>query len=188
MPFPPDTHRRMVMLVGPPAAGKSTLMQHLTQRWQPWPRPQAKPPHVLYLDDRHETQAIELGALRDDFPGTDALPHTAIEPALEWLHTAGAPLVLLEGTRLAVQRWVTAAGDLGYHVLIALLDTEDAELDRRCAQRGSHQSLPWRRGTATRARKLHAWAQTLPYCTTLTLDATHHPDVLSRQLWKEIDQ
>jgi hypothetical protein len=186
MPFPPGATRRMLMIVGPPAAGKSTLMRALTSRWAPWPRPQADPPHVLYLDAAQRTQALELGTLREGHPGTDALPMTVITSAVRWLALDAAPLVLLEGARLAVPRWVTAAGSHGFHILVALLDTDDEELDRRCAARGTNQSLPWRRGTATRARNLHAWAADMPYCGTLRLDAAQPTATLSAQLWKEI--
>lgn len=187
MPFPTQAPRRMLMLVGPPAAGKSTLMQHLTARWQSWPRPDAPVPHVLHLDHRHETQAIQLGILREHHPGTDALPHNVIERAITWLSTETAPpLLLIEGTRLAVNRWLIAAGQLDFHVLVALLDTDQDELDRRCAQRGSAQQPAWRQAMATRARNLHAWAQDRPHCSTLTLDATQPADTLSDQLWKEL--
>ncbi len=187
MPFPPDTPHRMVLLIGPPAAGKSSLMRSLTGRWTAWPRPDATLPHVLYLDHHHEVQAAEIGILRADFPGTDALGHTAIETAIPWTATRPAPLLLVEGSRLAVRRYVEAAHASTYHVLVVLLDTPDeTELDRRCATRGSHQSLPWRRGQATRARVLADWAATHPQCSVLRLDATTPTATLSEQLWKEI--
>lgn len=173
----------LLLLVGAPGVGKSTLMGTLTAAWRPWPRPDHPVPHILYLDPATaETRAVELGVLRHGHPGADALRMDIATKAKSWLATHPARLVLADGARLATRPWIDTAAATGYHPVIALLTAPQPVLDERCAKRGTTQNPSWRAGAATRATRLHAWAAARDGCTTLTLDATQPPTLLATQL------
>lgn len=169
------TRPELLYLVGPPAAGKSTLMAALTAgaARSAVDRPV---PHDIMAGGA----AAEVGRRREEFSGTDALGMAVNPLAISWVATAPFPLLLAEGARLANKAFLYAALTAGYRVTLALLDTDQATLDRRCAERGSHQSVSWRRGAATRARRI---AETMELdARVLRLDAAHHISDLAASL------
>lgn len=108
--------------------------------------------------------AVELGARAGrhppGFPGTDALPMNAVVSAENWLRSgqaAGeAPVVLGEGARLGVRRFLDAAIATGWEIHIVLLTSRRAARNR--AERGSRQKDSWVKGATTRALRFHDYA------------------------------
>lgn len=160
-PMPPT----MVYLIGPPAAGKSTLMAALTGDCTR--SPQARPvghdlllppllPNPLWAD------AAELGHRRDSFAGTDALPLGVQPAAVAWISERPYGLILGEGDRLANLGFITAAHTAGYRIHVLALDAPTALLDARCAARGSTQNQSWRTGRATKHQRLAAHLEQAP--------------------------
>ncbi|MDT0377250.1 P-loop-containing protein [Streptomyces sp. DSM 42041] len=162
---------RLLYLIGPPAAGKSALAAALRHGHDLAARDQPVP-HLLLIDPATGQPAgIELGRIRDRFSGTDALPMNVHLRACDWIENGPVwPFVLAEGARLATRGFLTAA-HARYSVHLAHLHADPALLDQRCAERGSRQDDRWRRGAATRARNLAAWAETQPWITLHHLDA-----------------
>lgn len=145
----------LVYLFGPPAAGKSTLMAALTAGCLRYPM--ANPfAHDLLIRPLFGTDllGIELGRHRQPFPGTDALGMAVSPRAKAFLAGQPSPLVLAEGDRLAHIGFLDAAADAGYAVTGVYLTAPDAVLERRCAQRGTHQPAAWKAGRATKAANL----------------------------------
>ena len=172
--------RTLVYLCGPPGAGKSTLMAALTAGIDR--HPTAEPvPHDCLAGGL----AAELGVRREGgFPGTDGLSMSIQPKAIAWIAGKPYPLILGEGQRLANKGFLYAAMGAGYTVTLVHLDAAQAVLDGRCAARGSRQSPAWRRGAATRARKL-ADAMELD-AEVIRLDAVGFPDQLAAHLTKVV--
>lgn len=180
------TTHHLLLIIGAPATGKTTLMRHYTRAWHPWHRPNAEVPHIIYLDQYGREQAVQVGIEREgNHSGADALKMDIATTAKPWLATRPAPLVLADGFRLATRPFITTARHANYHVTIAHLTCPTEELDRRCTQRGTAQNPDWRKAAITRAKRLATWAATQPGCTTLTLNATHPPGHLASQLHQE---
>lgn len=155
--------KRLVYVVGPPAIGKSTAVAKAMESWPhvDVPRPIA---HRVYVDHAAippTCVAVQLGGPHDMFPGTDRLSMSVLPKALDFL----APLeglVLAEGDRLAVWRFLDGARNLGYDVtLVALTAPADVILGRSAA-RGSAQNESWWLGRVTKVRNLvNRWDGTL---------------------------
>lgn len=155
-------------LIGEPAAGKTTLLSHLTDCavGVPFARPFA---HQLW---RAAGEAAELGPRRGAFSGTDGLSMSAQPKVLEWLELAPYAYVFGEGDRLANGKFFASVTALGYELTVAFLsiDPELAEARRadRARQLGTKPQDPkWVAGRRTKVRRLaEDWA-------TLTLSADH---------------
>lgn len=150
---------RMIYLVGQPGSGKSTLMAALTKGLvrvtldadrEPVPHDQ--------LVDRvtGEVVGAEIGKQRGAFSGTDALASSIIDKAVPWVQTQPYDVLLAEGARLANKRFIQAAADAGYAVMLGLLDHDAQETwrKRRSKALGREQNLSWVKGRLTSSRKL----------------------------------
>jgi hypothetical protein len=167
--------RALVYLVGEPGAGKSTLMRRATVNLA---RLKVDKPlaHELLIDARSgSVVGCELGYNRGTFSGTDALGMSAVVPAEALLASPPAPLVLGEGARLGVRRFLQAAVSLGYDVTLVYLTTPHAAAQRE--RRGAGQSESWVKGAATRARNLADAA--IPGVRRVDIDGSR-PDAVER--------
>lgn len=147
--------RSLIYVVGEPGAGKSTAVAQATEGFTRYP---TKLPiaHDLLVDHNSRIAAIELGARRETFSGTDALPMNAITKAEQLLVHPPAPVVIGEGARLGVRRFLEHAVSLGYEVTLYHLTTPHAAEQR--GKRGAAQKESWVKGAATRAANLVAAA------------------------------
>ena len=164
LPLPTIPRRSLVYVSGPPAAGKSTLIRHLTRycpRHELAPTPRGPARDLLHLPrpaalTLYSAGAVELGRRRDTFSGTDALPMNAVVAAEQYMLTTAKAhaLILGEGDRLANRRFLVGAKTAGWHVTLIHLDAPAPVLDARCRDRGSTQSAGWRAGRETKAANL----------------------------------
>lgn len=159
--------RRVVYLVGEPGVGKSTAVAAATDGYDRLVVDE-QPRRELLVGPDGVVAAVELGARRgrhpSGYPGTDALPMNTITRVEQWLLSgeaaAEAPVVLGEGARLGIRRFVDAALGADWHVdLVHLVDPVVAYARR--LGRGSQQSPAWTKGAATRAARIHAYAADL---------------------------
>lgn len=147
----------LLYIVGPPGAGKSTLMAELTRHCDRLTATGPVPHDLLCRprgDDQNADVAVEIGRRRAAFSGTDALGMSIQSKAVEWIATRPHALVLAEGARLGTTGFLLAARRAAYRVVLVHLDPPPDALAGRRAQRGSNQNPAWMRGAATRARRL----------------------------------
>lgn len=157
---------RMIYLVGAPGSGKSTLMARLTHGLARAAVTGTAVGHgvthdMLFDHVTGELLGAELGARREAFGGTDALPSSIIERAIPWITTQPYLLILGEGARLANKRFLAAAVDAGYEVVLGVLDHGDTEAWRtaRAEALGRAQNASWIKGQTTTTANLAAWAE-----------------------------
>jgi hypothetical protein len=149
---------QMLYLCGAPGVGKSTLARELTHRWDKELLRTHPVPHSRLLHPASRRQVgLELGVPRDSFPGTDALAMDIGPRALMFLSTVMAPFALGEGSRLATRPFIGGLARAGVQVTLVRLAADEELLTRRWEERGSRQSPRWRKGAATRERRLSDW-------------------------------
>lgn len=155
-------------LIGIPGAGKTSLIKATLSGLKPTvlTKPFA---HLQYVN------AIQLGANRDEFSGTDALPLNVQPIVLQWLIDNRPENVLAEGDRLGNASFFNALYALGYRLDVCLLDTSSPLAAQRRRQRGSRQNATWIKGRETKVAAL------APYVT-MKLDGQLPTNDLARQL------
>lgn len=147
----------LLYIVGPPGAGKSTLMAELTRECDRLSATGPVPHDLLCRprdDDQNADVAVEIGKRRENFSGTDALGMSIQPKAVAWIKTRPHSLVLGEGARLGTTGFLMAARNTGYRVILVHLGAPDDVLSQRRAQRGSKQNESWMQGATTRSRRL----------------------------------
>lgn len=163
-------------IIGQPGAGKSTALrsalQHLNRAQQTKPIA-----HTLYAKDGNTNIiAVQLGADRPDYPGTDTLSLGVFPTAVEFLKSYPAPTVIAEGDRLASPKFFEEAILAGYRVNVILIDTPDDVAASRRASRGSNQDPTWLKGRITKTRNLTARYHPV------SIDGTAPPETVASQL------
>lgn len=142
---------RLVYLIGGPATGKTTLTAAIFHGWATRPGPT-----IGRLRTTEHTYGpitvVELGAPRDTFGGTDALPMNVQPDAVDWISRQPAPAVYAEGDRLANDGFLTAARDAGYTVSLFHLSVDRDTLTAR--RRHRTQDPTWVTGRDTKAARL----------------------------------
>lgn len=151
---------QLLLIVGEPGAGKTSAMREGTKHLSRLTMPKDQYPARDALLDPSGVQAVELGAQRGVFSGTDALPMDANPKACAYIQNPPEQpaVVLAEGARLANRRFLQAAVDAGAQVTLLHLDNPQADAWRaaRAEQLGKTQNEQWVKGRATAARNLAA--------------------------------
>ena len=136
---------------GPPGAGKSTFVEHMTRdnecaeyRWRGSP---------LYLLRYEPAGVWEIGqSATDEKPrrGSDRLTMNVIEYAWPWIKTWQPKLVMIEGARLEARSWRAACDGLGYMYQVAYIDIDEATSLARLGDRAQEEK--WLRARRTQTR------------------------------------
>jgi hypothetical protein len=177
---------RLLYLCGEPGVGKTWTMDRLTEHWSRLPlAPEADAParDALVDDGTGAVAAVELGRRRDAFSGTDALPQTVITVAETYLTSGRARaetnLLLAEGARLANLRFLGAAADSGWLVLLVNLIGPELAAERRAKRAAAlgrpEQAASWVTGRRTACANLAIAAALLPGLAVYTADASSPP-------------
>jgi hypothetical protein len=142
---------RIVYMIGEPGSGKSTLMDFVFGPHRS--SLIAKPFAHMTLGPTDNPWGIELGKIREDFGGTDALSMGVLPIVVKWMATNETPLIVGEGDRLTAQSFFQAA-KTHRELSVVHLATPSEEAARRRSKRGSKQNETWIRGRITKVNNL----------------------------------
>lgn len=147
---------KSLYVIGPPGAGKSTLVDNVVDglglSWQPDIRVWRE----LWINPLTDSDGVvrgqSLGKHRPTYPGTDALSMSVMPRIVEWLHQTEHPEYIIgEGQRLGNVEWLRQL-DLVTELLVVYVTAPEAELD---ARRGELLSATFRK--ASFIRSYNAW-------------------------------
>jgi hypothetical protein len=149
-------------VVGGPGSGKSTLMAAYLERiGATSPAQIEKPvPHVVYATPHGPV--TQVGRLRGEFSGTDALGYAIMPAALSWVTSPERPDWLVgEGDRLATSTFLRALVDSYDQVTVVHMVGSPALIWQRMFDRAvrlgrNPQTEAWWRGRLTKAHRLAA--------------------------------
>lgn len=146
-------HSLVVFVVGPPGAGKTTLVRALLKQCNDKLALITKPKWTMAIGSDRILACAAGHYKGDKFDGADTVPYNGARAAFDyWLiHLSGSEVTFLDGDRFsnenALNWWRSCGCDVRCIKLIA-----DAELlAQRRAQRGSTQNPSWMKGRATKA-------------------------------------
>jgi hypothetical protein len=156
---------KFVYLVGVPGAGKSTVAAALRRLSPAYMTHEEPVPHMV-MERGGLPWYAELGRVRKDFSGTDALSMDIITKAIPWVGSHPYRRMFAEGDRLANDRFFEAVKAAGYDLTVAFLDVDRDVLEerraRRAAQVGKAQNETWLKGRESKVRHLYEkWATVL---------------------------
>lgn len=139
--------RHLIYIIGEPGSGKSTLMATLLHGQG---TEQSKPFAFIQYPG-----GIELGARREKFSGTDALPMNVQPTVVEWMKDQPDETILIgEGDRLANDGFFLAAKEMGYDLMLYHLWVPPNIGEARRQARGSNQNKSWIGGRITKVKNL----------------------------------
>lgn len=170
-------------LIGPPGAGKTTLMGEVMRDWNLLSR-ETKPVKHSWWESPHGI-TLELGHPRAPFGGTDTLSYTAINTLELWLpNLQKVDLLVGEGDRLANNRFLDLCRSLGTLHLFYLTAPDGVLQDRR-AHRAAKNALPpqnptWAKGRASKHHNLATQQNAT------ILDATQPTPTLAQLIMAEL--
>lgn len=145
----------LLYICGAPGVGKSTVARELTAGWDRELLRTHPVPHSRLLHPAsRRVVGLELGVPRDDFPGTDALSMDIGPRAQQFLSTAYVPFAFGEGARLATWPFLSGLASQGVRTTLVHLVASEELLEQRWRDRGAKQNPSWRKGAATRARRV----------------------------------
>lgn len=177
--------KRLLYVIGEPGIGKSTAVRALTSRYDAVQQDEPVP-HINYADETGVHAFQQIGRDREGFAGTDALSMSIISKAEDFLFRDATDRVLLEGSRLANTRFLSAAEQAGYLVTLLHLDGPGIASARR-ALRGSKQDPTWVRGRRTAAENLmRALANSSIRTRRIRLNGNESPDEIAAALAGEL--
>lgn len=145
---------RVIAIMGCPGTGKTTLMGEIFSRLP------ALEPHyndvklVPFLSSK-DGKLIVLGRYDGEgyAQGTDRMSMAAQPAVMEWIKTLPPETtILFEGDRLSTQSFLLFCEELcdDQNLYIYVLNTSDAEKDRRYKARNSNQSEQFLKGRETK--------------------------------------
>jgi energy-coupling factor transporter ATP-binding protein EcfA2 len=159
--------RHLLYLVGQPGSGKSTLAAHLTRgievitEEKPFARRYLVGDAHMREGDEPVATVVELGAHRDKFSGTDALPMNVQPKVVQWLRETESEFVFGEGDRLANDKFFRCVVSIprGWFLHIAYLAVPASVAEERRAARAAElgvepQDPSWVKGRVSKARNL----------------------------------
>lgn len=164
---------RSLYIIGGAGTGKSTftgqvmdnvVMAHCVDLEDLCTRPNSRGTQITLRGHRlngyteRSGEGIYLGAMREEFPGTDGLDRVSYIPGEAWLIDGAVEgtlpdFIIAEGATLAVRRFLKILHRTT-DLLIIFLTAEDFVKDLRFCQRGSTQDDGFVKATATRSQNL----------------------------------
>lgn len=137
----------LMYLLGQPGSGKTTLMRATMAGVAT--EVLAEPFAMLRYPGGYE-----LGGIREGFGGSDVLPMNVQPRALQWLREVQPAAVLVEGDRLANDKFFVNVLLAGYDLSVVWLRCSDACAGQRRRARGSKQNPAWVAGRASKVLRL----------------------------------
>lgn len=147
----------ILYIIGEPGSGKSTLVAAMTRGLSPVER---AVPYVAWLE--YSPKVAQLGRVREDFSGTDALSMAAQNHVIDWLAgESDFPIpryIVAEGDRLANAKFFRAVEEQGHKLKVIALVPPDDVLERRRHKRnkqlGRAQNERWLKTRKTKTLNL----------------------------------
>lgn len=153
-------HRYFFYLIGPPAAGKTSVLHRaITLSKLYLQDPPKKFSHGLAKLGQTKPIGVYLGKRRSQFGGTDALAMNAITGVVNQMVRDRPAIVVGEGDRLANDRMFQTMRQLGYEMCIYHLGAHEEVLSKRMKARAKElgtdaQDPSWIKGRTTKSLRL----------------------------------